>query len=115
MTNVNYNEDIMGYEEIIKEENIEKLDLTEKIKNIQGLKCLFLDKFKNIKELNLSFNNLSDLNIFEGADLAKLNLVNLELLYFFGLFTHLRFKIFQNLFILWYSFLFFWNISKNYF
>ena len=80
MTNDNYNEDIMGYEEIIKEENIEKLDLTEKIKNIQGLKCLFLDKFKNIKELNLSFNNLSDLNIFEGADLAKLNLVNLELL-----------------------------------
>ena len=58
--------------------NVTKLDLSEKKIGNEGLRylCETLN-FKEIKELNLSYNNISDINVLEKAKFEKLEILNL--------------------------------------
>ena len=44
----------------------------------EGLKDLCKLEFKELKELNLNWNNISDIKVFEKVQFEKLEILNLE-------------------------------------
>ena len=61
-------------------EDIDNKDINLSLRNIgnEGLKNLVKIKFKRFKELNLSYNNISEINVFEKVDFKQLNKLDLR-------------------------------------
>ena len=59
--------------------DIEKLDLRKKISQNDKLNWLIKINFKDLKELNLSNNKISDISVLEKANFKKLKYLNLNL------------------------------------
>ena len=62
----------------IKDVDTIKLNLDSKNFKEENLKCLSQFEFKQVKELNLSYNNISNLEIFQNFKFEKLEIFNLE-------------------------------------
>ena len=62
----------------IKDTKINKLELSLKILGDEGLKYLCKIEFKELKELNLSANNITDIKSLEKAKFEKLEKLNLS-------------------------------------
>ena len=81
-TNNNNNEILLKefnnkYHTNIKDTNINKLDLSRKNLGNEGLNDLCKIEFKELKELNLSYNNISDIKVLEKAKFDKLEILDL--------------------------------------
>ena len=58
--------------------NITKLDLERKFIGDEGLKDLCKIEFKELKELDLGLNNISDIKVLENVKFEKLEILDLE-------------------------------------
>ena len=66
------------YNTNIEDINNKELNLENKRIGNEGLKSLFKIEFKELKELNLSYNEISDINILEKVKFKELNKLNLN-------------------------------------
>ena len=65
------------YNTNIEDINNKELNLENKRIGNEGLKSLFKIEFKELKELNLSYNEISDINILEKVKFKELKVLNL--------------------------------------
>ena len=65
------------YNKDIKKSIIEKIDIKEENIGNQGLKDLTKIEFNDLIELNLEYNNISDIKVLEQAKFYKLEILNL--------------------------------------
>ena len=66
------------YNTNIEDIDIKELKLKEQYIGDEGLKDLVKINFNNLKELDLSQNNISDINILEQVDFKKLEILYLH-------------------------------------
>jgi len=66
------------YKTNIEDIDIRELNLSEKYIENEGLKDLAKIKFKELKELDLSFNEISDIRVLEKVNFKELNKLNLS-------------------------------------
>ena len=66
------------YNTNIEDIDIKQLNLRYKYIGNEGIKILFKIEFKELKELNLSHNEISDINIFEKVNFKELNKLDLS-------------------------------------
>ena len=67
------------YNTNIEDIDIKQLNLEDKYIGNEGLKILFKIEFKELKELNLSNNEISDINILEKFNFKELNILDLSM------------------------------------